>query len=68
MSYTDMKVLKERLDYYESTLNTLLLKIDKLESKKRRKGNKKLVSNEDECKIHLSFAGLRRAYEGRENE
>lgn len=69
MRYTEkqIKEIIERLNQYESTINTLLLKLNEIEGKRRRKvDNKKVV--QDECIIHLSFSGLNRSLSLKDRE
>lgn len=65
MSYSEVeiKVLKERLDIYESTLNSILERFNQLEiDSSRKKTRKKVVKRDkDDCIIHLSFSGLNKA-------
>ena len=58
MKYTKEEVFKinQRLDMYEKILNEILKN-----TSVKRKNSKK--SNEEECKIYLSFAGLNKVCE-----
>ncbi|MGI6423490.1 MAG: hypothetical protein ACOX0X_02670 [Candidatus Dojkabacteria bacterium] len=58
----EVEELTKKLYNYEKTLNSILLKVNRLENRKKKK--RKIVETKEECVIYLSFAGLNSRFPG----